>query len=123
MNPPSLLGGRQTVHDSQEYARHAESASADGSTGASTGRLIVEGTVTRDKDVIHIELTPKAKVLLVVEGLVRFDSGDLIITNKRRFWIIDSEAKVVKFYSVNLPKSVKRRIKGKKARVVLQVIE
>ena len=111
------------MHDSQEYARHAESASADNSTGASMGRVIVEGVVTRDEDVIHIELTPKAKVLLVVEGLVRFDSGDLIITNKRRFWIIDSEAKVVKFYSVNLPKSVKRRIKGKKARVVLQVIE
>ena len=87
-------------------------------------RSIVKGVLTVDSDGrIYLDLAPESKPLLVVEGLIRFDSGDLVITNRRRYWIINAEAKLAKLYNVNLPKDVKRKIKGKKARVILEVVE
>ena len=87
--------------------------------------LEVSGILKVDGDKAFITLTPKTKPLLVVEGVLKFDSGDMLVVKPRKYWILEADARLVKIYNPAIAKSKEKRreLKGKWVRVTIEVIE
>ena len=94
-------------HSSQDLVSHV-------------GLYKVEGILEFNENGISVNLTPKGSPFMVIEGIAKEDSGDIVIVNARRYWVIDYHAKLLKIY--NVKKDQRLKMKNKRVRVIIELI-
>ncbi len=95
--------------------------------GSNTRVMLVSGTVRFDKNgnlVLHLTSGDRRPVL-VIEGIARIPAlsvTSLVVTDPNaRYWDEEPSAQQVTLH--NVPKTIRKRLRGKMVRVIVEVVE